>query len=211
MAPGASTSSTTRLATRQIDESFGRDNDHAAELDERARRASKAVRRASSSTRSASWRCPARGSVSVSASPGRRSPDRVERVYVYFPNTLEVPQAVAVNVRGRSFKIAAEVDIRSAEAGASCRTRRPLRRTRPLPQRPQAQVRLQLPRPEKSSCSTPKRPCRPASTCSASSSAAVPEARGDNRTLALFIDDRKDRRARGRMTQTASSTCAARS
>jgi arylsulfatase A-like enzyme len=37
--------------------------------------------------------------------------------YVYFPNTLEVPEAVAVNVRGRSFKIAAEVDVQTAEAG----------------------------------------------------------------------------------------------
>jgi arylsulfatase len=36
--------------------------------------------------------------------------------YVYFPNTLEVPEAVAVNVRGRSFKIAAEVDIKTPEA-----------------------------------------------------------------------------------------------
>ena len=36
--------------------------------------------------------------------------------YVYYPNTLEVPEAVAVNVRGRSFKIAAEVDIHTAEA-----------------------------------------------------------------------------------------------
>ena len=31
--------------------------------------------------------------------------------YVYYPDTLEVPEAVAVNVRGRSFKIAAEVDL----------------------------------------------------------------------------------------------------
>ena len=37
--------------------------------------------------------------------------------YVYYPNTLEVPEAVAVNVRGRSFKIAAEVDVQTAEAG----------------------------------------------------------------------------------------------
>jgi len=36
--------------------------------------------------------------------------------YVYYPNTLEVPEAVAVNVRGRSFKIAAEVDIHTPEA-----------------------------------------------------------------------------------------------
>ena len=31
--------------------------------------------------------------------------------YIYYPHTLEVPEAVAVNVRGRSFKIAAEVVI----------------------------------------------------------------------------------------------------
>lgn len=37
--------------------------------------------------------------------------------YVYFPDTLEVPEAVAVNVRGRSFKIAAEVDVQTGEAG----------------------------------------------------------------------------------------------
>jgi hypothetical protein len=37
--------------------------------------------------------------------------------YVYFPGTLEVPEAVAVNVRGRSFKIAAEVDVHTPEAG----------------------------------------------------------------------------------------------
>src|SRR5262249_23601812 len=37
--------------------------------------------------------------------------------YVYYPNTLEVPEAVAVNVRGRSFKIVAEVDVQSPEAG----------------------------------------------------------------------------------------------
>ena len=37
--------------------------------------------------------------------------------YVYFPNTLEVPEAVAVNVRGRSFKIAAEVDLETGAEG----------------------------------------------------------------------------------------------
>ena len=37
--------------------------------------------------------------------------------YIYYPGTLEVPEAVAVNVRGRSFKIAAEVDIHTREAG----------------------------------------------------------------------------------------------
>jgi arylsulfatase A-like enzyme len=36
--------------------------------------------------------------------------------YIYYPNTLEVPEAVAVNIRGRSYKIAAEVDIHTPEA-----------------------------------------------------------------------------------------------
>jgi arylsulfatase len=35
---------------------------------------------------------------------------------VYFPGTLEVPEAVAVNVRGRSFKISAEVAIDRPDA-----------------------------------------------------------------------------------------------
>jgi arylsulfatase A-like enzyme len=37
--------------------------------------------------------------------------------YVYYPNTLEVPEAVAVNVRGRSFKIAADIDITGQPSG----------------------------------------------------------------------------------------------
>ncbi len=37
--------------------------------------------------------------------------------YVYYPNTLEVPEAVAVNVRGRSFTIAASVDLTSDASG----------------------------------------------------------------------------------------------
>ena len=37
--------------------------------------------------------------------------------YVYYPNTLEVPEAVAVNIRGRSYKIAAEVDLTAKAQG----------------------------------------------------------------------------------------------
>jgi arylsulfatase len=37
--------------------------------------------------------------------------------YVYYPNTLEVPEAVAVNLRGRSYKIAAEVDLTPTASG----------------------------------------------------------------------------------------------
>ena len=37
--------------------------------------------------------------------------------YVYFPNTLEVPEAVAVSTRGRSFKFAAEVNLEADAEG----------------------------------------------------------------------------------------------
>jgi arylsulfatase len=37
--------------------------------------------------------------------------------YHYYPGTLEVPEAVAVSVRGRSFKIAAEISVQTSEAG----------------------------------------------------------------------------------------------
>jgi arylsulfatase len=36
--------------------------------------------------------------------------------YIYYPGTLEVPEAVAVSVRGRSYKIVAEVEIKTPEA-----------------------------------------------------------------------------------------------
>ena len=37
--------------------------------------------------------------------------------YIYYPGTLEVPEAVAVNIRGRSYKIAAEVELTTSAAG----------------------------------------------------------------------------------------------
>ena len=37
--------------------------------------------------------------------------------YVYYPNTLEVPEAVAVNIRGRSYTIAADVELTAAAEG----------------------------------------------------------------------------------------------
>ncbi len=37
--------------------------------------------------------------------------------YVYYPGTLEVPEAVAVSIRGRSYKIAAEVDVTESANG----------------------------------------------------------------------------------------------
>lgn len=37
--------------------------------------------------------------------------------YVYYPGTLEVPEAVAVSIRGRSYKIAAEVELTDSAQG----------------------------------------------------------------------------------------------
>src|SRR5262249_17891550 len=37
--------------------------------------------------------------------------------YIYYPNTAPVPEGVAVNVRGRSYKIVANVDIDDPDAG----------------------------------------------------------------------------------------------
>jgi arylsulfatase A-like enzyme len=37
--------------------------------------------------------------------------------YIYYPHTLEVPEAVAVDIRGRSYKIAAEVDLKKGAQG----------------------------------------------------------------------------------------------
>ena len=37
--------------------------------------------------------------------------------YIYYPGTLEVPEAVAVSIRGRSYKIAAEVELTTSAAG----------------------------------------------------------------------------------------------
>jgi arylsulfatase len=47
----------------------------------------------------------------------RPSDEPVRERYVYYPDTAPVPEGVAVNVRGRSYKILANVDI--ADAGAS--------------------------------------------------------------------------------------------
>jgi arylsulfatase len=47
----------------------------------------------------------------------RPSDEAVRERYLYYPDTAPVPEAVAVNVRGRSYKILANVDL--ADAGAS--------------------------------------------------------------------------------------------
>jgi arylsulfatase A-like enzyme len=57
-----------------------------------------------------------RSAVAVLTTPRpQMSPPRDR--YIYYPHTLEVPEAVAVNIRGRSYKIAAEVDLKQGAQG----------------------------------------------------------------------------------------------
>src|SRR3954447_12353759 len=46
----------------------------------------------------------------------RPQTEPVRETYVYYPHTAEVPEAAAPNIRGRSFKVLAEVEIASADA-----------------------------------------------------------------------------------------------
>ena len=46
----------------------------------------------------------------------RPSVEPERETYIYFPGTAEVPEAEAVNIRGRSYKILANVDIESTDA-----------------------------------------------------------------------------------------------
>jgi arylsulfatase len=56
-----------------------------------------------------------RGALAILTTPRPQiAPTRDQ--YVYYPGTLEVPEAVAVSVRGRSYKIAAEVDLDGPDA-----------------------------------------------------------------------------------------------
>ena len=67
--------------------------------------------------------------------------------YIYYPGASEVPEAVAVSVRGRSYKILANVEIEKRRCpGRHLRPRLALRRARPVHQGQEALVRLQLPR-----------------------------------------------------------------
>jgi arylsulfatase len=46
----------------------------------------------------------------------RPSDEPARELYLYYPDTAPVPEAVAVNVRGRSYKILANVDVKDASA-----------------------------------------------------------------------------------------------
>jgi arylsulfatase len=46
----------------------------------------------------------------------RPQPEPPRDTYIYYPGASEVPEAIAVSVRGRSYKLLANVDIESADA-----------------------------------------------------------------------------------------------
>ena len=46
----------------------------------------------------------------------RPQPSKLRQRYIYYPDCAEVPESVAVNIRGRSYNIAAEVDVKSDKA-----------------------------------------------------------------------------------------------
>ena len=77
----------------------------------------------------------------------RPSEEAVRERYVYYPGTAPVPEGVAVNVRGRSYKVLANVEITDAERRRrDLRPRLAVRRSRAVHQGPPAALRLQLPR-----------------------------------------------------------------
>src|SRR5262245_8568320 len=57
-----------------------------------------------------------RTAVEILADPSRPQLAPARDRYVYYPGTAEVPEAAAVNVRNRSYTIAVEVDVDSADA-----------------------------------------------------------------------------------------------
>jgi arylsulfatase len=57
-----------------------------------------------------------RGAIEILTTPRPQMTPPRDR-YVYYPGTLEVPEAVAANVRGRSFRIAAEVELGAGAEG----------------------------------------------------------------------------------------------
>ena len=65
--------------------------------------------------------------------------------YIYFPDTAEVPESQAVNIRNRSYSIGALVDIPASRRGRSAvRARGAVRRARPVREGQPAALRLQF-------------------------------------------------------------------
>ncbi len=114
--------------------------EHPEKLKELDRRV---VRGGRQELRAAARRPHARSSCSTIERPQSEPP---RNRYIYYPDTAPVPEGVAVNIRGRSYKIIADVDITDEAARRDLRARLTLRRPRAVHQGPQAVLRLQLPR-----------------------------------------------------------------
>ena len=61
-----------------------------------------------------------RTAVEVLADPTRPQVAPPRDRYVYYPGAAEVPETASVNIRNRSYTIAAEVDVESSDAQACC-------------------------------------------------------------------------------------------
>ena len=73
----------------------------------------------------------------------RPSEEAPRERYIYYPGTAPVPEGVAANTRGRSYKIIANVEsCRSRLLGRHLRSRVPLRRARVVHQGSEAPLRL---------------------------------------------------------------------
>ena len=77
----------------------------------------------------------------------RPSEEPARERYIYYPDTAPVPEGVAANIRGRSYKILADVEITDANcSGVIFADGFALRRSHAVHQGPEAALRLQLPR-----------------------------------------------------------------
>ena len=130
--------------------------------------------------------------VEVLADPTRPQVAPPRDRYVYYPDAAEVPESAAVNIRNRSYTIAAEVNIDSPRTpGRAVLTRRPLRRPLAVREGPQAQVRLQLRRRQRAGGRVDEGGSDRASDPPARHSCARATAMPTTGTLSLFIDDEK--------------------
>ena len=114
-------------------------------------------------------------------------------IYRYYPDTSPVPEFAAAEIRGRSFKILADVELTDADAaGRAPRPRCALRRPHAVHQGPEALVRQQLPgHPAGAAAGLAGRRSAPARTCSGVEFAK--ESHGEHGeaigTATLYVDD----------------------
>ena len=85
-----------------------------------------------------------RSAVEQAGTPRPQSEPPRDR-YLYYPDTAPVPEGVAVSIRGRYYKIVANVDLATGCRGRDLRARLPVRRAHDVHQGRPAALRLQLP------------------------------------------------------------------